>query len=194
MLAECRAETTMEYHLLVCLWEEALHGAADSGPRAFHLESWFQVTVPLEGPPRKRPKCTSTQPPVGRCQQTVEQGTLRITEFMVVGWDMVWKNKYHLLPWNAQSLCVCGLDRIHYFMGNNPGNYHGHLSGKWKGRMHAETNICDWGQMAPGWISRVEHVAKILERSSVRCCKVCGINFLRSLPYTTFKNYIVHST
>lgn len=142
MLAECSAETTMEHHLLVCLWEEALQGAADSGPRAFHLESWFQATVPLEGPPRSRPMRTSIQSPVGRCQQTVEQGTLRITEFMVVGWDRVWKNKYHLLPWNAQSLSVCGLDRRNYFMGNNPGNYHGNLSGKLKGCVRAETNVC----------------------------------------------------
>lgn len=108
----------------------------------FHLEPWSQATVPLEGPPRSRPMHTSIQSPVGRLQWTVKQGTLRITEFMVVGWDRVWKNKYHLLPQNAQSLCICGSDRRNYFMGSNPGNYHGNLSGKWKGCVRAETIIC----------------------------------------------------
>lgn len=163
MLAECNAETTMEHHLLVCMWEEALQGAADSGPRAFHLGSWFQATTQLEGPPRSRPVRTSIHSPVGRCQWTVKQGTLRITEFMVVGWGRVWKNKYRLLPRNAQSLCVCGLDRRNYFMGNNPGNYHGNLSGKWKGCVCVETNACSCFTRTNG--TRMD-----------KLCRICGWN------------------
>lgn len=69
------------------MWEEALEGAADSGPRAFHLENGFQVTVPLEGSPRSRRMCSRIQSPVGRLQIKVKQGALRITKFMVVGWN-----------------------------------------------------------------------------------------------------------